>query len=267
MVPHNKKEDLLMKKKSFISRMAIFILIAALCMVLAGCSEEKTPPPAYKPPAFSSDAIDIVFRAPDGVPFYYGGNFPEDFNAMLVFNWEYPTPFYDSSEEAKQVCAYFQEHGVTEDIPKLLEKAKASYSESEDYKPYRFSQIVRLTAETDSLWAFDTEYTVPYADSYTHANRSDFFDPSTGKALELWDLFSASKEEVTDRIISFGVKYYDEARMEEYFDPTFVAFFHDKINVIYGPGTLSEPCAGYSIEYSELADILHPWANPKNDNL
>ena len=265
MVPHNKKEDLLMKKKSFISRMAIFILIAALCMVLAGCSEEKTPPPAYKPPAFSSDAIDIVFRAPDGVPFYYGGNFPEDFNAMLVFNWEYPTPFYDSSEEAKQVCAYFQEHGVTEDIPKLLEKAKASYSESEDYKPYRFSQIVRLTAETDSLWAFDTEYTVPYADSYTHANRSDFFDPSTGKALELWDLFSASKEEVTDRIISFGVKYYDEARMEEYFDPTFVAFFHDKINVTYGPGTLSEPCAGYSIEYSELADILHPWAVPNRD--
>ena len=257
-----------MKKNRFIIHKKQFaILIAVICMALSGCVKEETPPPAYKPPAFSSDAIDIVFRAPDGVPFYYGGNFPEDFNAMLVFNWEYPTPFYDSSEEAKQVCAYFQEHGVTEDIPKLLEKAKASYSESEDYKPYRFSQIVRLTAETDSLWAFDTEYTVPYADSYTHANRSDFFDPSTGKALELWDLFSASKEEVTDRIISFGVKYYDEARMEDYFDPTFVAFFHDKINVTYGPGTLSEPCAGYSIEYSELADILHPWANPKNDNL
>ena len=67
--------------------------------------------------------------------------------------------------------------------------------------------------------------------------------------------------------IPFGkyVKYYDEARMEEYFDPTFVAFFHDKINVTYGPGTLSEPCAGYSIEYSVLADILHPWAVPNRD--
>ena len=238
------------------------LLLVALCVMLSGCNSTEEAPPSYEPPAFTSDSFVVVYRAPDAVPFYYGGNFPEDFESMLEIHWDFPVPYYDSSEAAKKVCAYFQEQGMMEDIDSLLDEAKATYTDSDDFKARRFRQDTQLTAATDSMWAFNTTITVPYSDGNTNLEYSNYFDPATGEPMELWDLFSAPKEDVQKKLISYGTGYYDEQLMIDTFDPSFVAFGSKSTMVTYAPGTLTDPCAGYSIEYSDLADILHPWAIP-----
>ena len=77
---------------------AVVFLLVALCVMLAGCSNSEEPPPSYKPPAFTSDSVVVVYRVPDAVPFYYDGNFPEDFESMLEVYWCFPTPYYNGSE-------------------------------------------------------------------------------------------------------------------------------------------------------------------------
>ena len=244
------------------SRFALILIFSLL--ILSGCGSTEAPPPSYEPPAFTSDSFVVVYRAPDAVPFYYDGNFPEDFESMLEIHWDFPVPYYDSNEAAKKVCAYFQEQGMMEDIDSLLAEAKATYTNSDDFKARRFRQDTQLTATTDSMWAFNTTITVPYSDGNTNLEYSNYFDPATGEPMELWDLFSAPKEAVQREIISYGTGYYDESLMVNTFDPSFVAFGSKSIMVTYAPGTLMDPSAGYSIEYSDLADILHPWAIPSN---
>ena len=241
-----------------------FALILALSLlILSGCSSTEEAPPVYEPPRFTSDSYAVVFRAPDAVPFYYWGIFPEGFEPMLEVRWEFPVPYYnDSSEAVKKVCAYFQEQGMMEDIDSLLAEAKVTYTDSDDFKARSFHQTTSLTAMTDSMWAFNTEITVPYSDGYTHLEYSNFFDPTTGEPMELWDLFSAPKEDVQKQLISHGTGYYDEQLMIDTFDPAFVSFGTEVIMVNYAPGTLKDPSAGYSIEYDALIDILHPWAIP-----
>lgn len=243
---------------------AIVFLLVALCIVLSGCNEKEASPPAYEPPSFTSDWFGVFYRAPDTVPFYYTGNLPEDFKSMLEVLWQFPVPYNDSSEAVKKVCAYFQEQGMVEDIDSLLAEAKATYTDSDDFKARRFHQETQLTAATDSMWAFNTVITTPYADGYTHLEYSNFFDPATGESLELWDLFSAPKEDVKEKLISYGTGYYDEQLMIDTFDPSFVAFGSKSIMVTYAPGTLMDTSAGYSVEYSDLVDILHSWAIPSN---
>ena len=153
---------------------------------------------------------------------------------------------------------------MMEDIDSLLAEAKATYTDSDNYKARHFHQDTQLTATTDSMWAFNTTITVPYSDGNTNLEYSNYFDPATGEPMELWDLFSAPKEDVQREIISYGTGYYDENLMVTTFDPSFVAFGNSKIMVNYAPGTLMDTSAGYSIEYSDLADILHPWAIPSN---
>ena len=184
---------------------------------------------------------------------------------MLEVRWEFPVPYYnDSSEAIKKVCAYFQEQGMIEDIDTLLAEAKKAYNSSADYNARHFYQDTQLTAATDSMWAFNTVITVPYSDGYTHLEYSNFFDPATGESLELWDLFSAPKEDVKEKLISYGTGYYDEQLMIDTFDPSFVAFGSKSIMVTFAPGTLMDTSAGYSVEYSDLVDILHSWAIPSN---
>ena len=244
---------------------AIVLFLVALCVMLSGCSNEDTTTPVYEPARFTSDSYAVVFRAPDAVPFYYWGNFPEGFEPMLEIRWDFPVPYYnDSNEASKKVCAYFQEQGMVEDIDTLLAEAKKAYNSSDDYNARHFYQDTQLTAATDSMWAFNTVITTPYADGYTHLEHSNYFDPATGEPIELWDLFSASKEDVQKKLISYGTGYYDEQLMIDTFDPSFVAFGSKSIMVTYAPGTLMDTSAGYSVEYSDLADILHPWAIPSN---
>ena len=71
---------------------AIVFLLVTLCGMLAGCSNTEEVPPSYEPPTFTSDSFVVVYRAPDAVPFYYGGNFPEGFESMLEVYWSFPTP-------------------------------------------------------------------------------------------------------------------------------------------------------------------------------
>ena len=243
---------------------AIVFLLVALCIVLSGCNEKEASPPAYEPPSFTSDWFGVFYRAPDAVPFYYTGNLPEDFKSMLEVLWQFPVPYNDSNEAVKKVCAYFQEQGMMEDIDSLLAEAKATYTDSDDFKARRFHQDTQLTAATESMWAFNTTITVPYSDGNTNLEYSNYFDPATGEPMELWDLFSAPKEEVQQQIISYGPQYYNKDLMDKTFDPSFVAFGSKAIMVTYAPGTLMDASAGYSIEYSDLLDILHPWAIPSN---
>ena len=243
---------------------AIVFLLVTLCGMLAGCSNTEEVPPSYEPPTFTSDSFVVVYRAPDAVPFYYGGNFPEGFESMLEVYWSFPTPYYNGSEATKKVSAYFQEQGMMEDIDSLLAEAKKAYNSSDDYNARHYRQDTQLTATTNAMWAFNTEITVPYSDGYTHLEYSNFFDPSTGEPLDFWDLFSAPKEDVQKKLISYGTGYYDEQLMIDTFDPSFVSFGTEVIMVNYAPGTLMDTSAGYSIEYSDLADILHPWAIPSN---
>lgn len=243
---------------------AVVFLLVALCVVLSGCSNTEEPPPSYVPPSFSSDSFVVVYRAPDAVPFHYGGNFPEGFEPMLEIYWSFPTPYYNGSEATKKVCAYFQELGMMEDIDSLLAEAKATYTDSDDYTARHYRQDTQLTAATDAMWAFNTEITVPYSDGYTHLEYSNFFDSATGEPMELWDLFSVPKEDAQKKLISYGTGYYDEQLMIDTFNPAFVSFGTEVIMVNYAPGTLMDTSAGYSIEYSDLVDILHPWAIPSN---
>ena len=241
------------------------LILAFSLLILSGCSSTEEAPPSYEPPAFSSDSFAVVYRAPDAVPFYYWGTFPEGFEPLLVVRWEFPVPYYNESSEAtKTVCAYFQEQGMMEDIDSLLAEAKATYTDSDDFKARRFHQDTQLTAATESMWAFNTTITVPYSDGNTNLEYSNYFDPATGEPMELWDLFSAPKEEVQQQIISYGTQYYNKDLMDKTFDPSFVAFGSKAIMVTYAPGTLMDASAGYSIEYSDLLDILHPWAIPSN---
>lgn len=183
---------------------------------------------------------------------------------MLEVYWSFPTPYYNGSEATKKVSAYFQEQGMMEDIDSLLAEAKKAYNSSDDYNARHYRQDTQLTATTNAMWAFNTVITTPYADGYTHLEYSNFFDPATGEPLKLWDLFSVPKEDVQKKLISYGTGYYDEQLMIDTFDPSFVAFGSKSIMVTYAPGTLMDTSAGYSIEYSDLADILHPWAIPSN---
>lgn len=242
------------------SRFALILVFSLL--ILSGCNSTEEAPPSYEPPSFSSDSFVVVYRAPDAVPFYYGGNFPEGFESMLEIYWSFPTPYYNGSEATKKVSAYFQEQGMMEDIDSLLAEAKATYTDSDDYTARHYRQDTQFTAATDSMWAFNTEITVPYSDSYTHLEYSNFFDPATGEPMELWDLFSVPKADVQKQLISYGTGYYDEQLMIDTFDPAFVSFGTEVIMVNYAPGTLMDTSAGYSIEYDDLIDILHPWAIP-----
>lgn len=201
-----------------------------------------------------SDGTDLlVVRGPNALN---SGAGAEEFSTL-------PT------EVQQRVQIYFNEMGTLYNVQDELETAYADYKESQSseqpWEARRIEQETRLVAEGERMVSFYTALSLdgtPLQDYRLGAA----FDRETGKKLDLWSLFTVSQETAMERLIEGGgvsdPGLY--ASLAAALQPERVVFFGDCVGVYFSKELLgNEEGYEFTVEYSELADVLESWAIPE----
>lgn len=182
--------------------------------------------------------------------------------------------FDDLGETAQnRILAFYQRQGLLYDEQTELEKAYANYLRKEDaskFSTHMVSQETVASAANDSVIYFLTTVMLPIDGSVVTEYRiSAAFDKTTGEYIDHWALFSCSPDEAIQKILDHAEITDSVLRkeIENTFDPEYMVFFPDHLEMSFPQGTLSSQEYGYilALDYDDgLSEILHDWAIPTN---
>ena len=172
------------------------------------------------------------------------------------------------------VSAFYQKQGLLYSLPDQLENACADFRSCADpaaFHSHFVGQDIAPTASSDQIMYFMTTVTCSIKgnegyESYIGAA----FDRNTGEVRAPWELFSCSRETAKQTLFSLsGVsdpKLLSE--MRDAFQPEFLLFFPDRMEIAFPRGTLPSQEFPYLLSLSydgTLREILQPWAIPKDE--
>lgn len=174
----------------------------------------------------------------------------------------------DLSEAAQaRVSAYYAEQGLLYDLGAELERAYAAYRADggADFNSYTVGQDVSPSASSGQVMYFVTTVTLPI-DGYTvtEFQRGAAFDRDTGESLDTGSLFTCDGDTLK-RTLLHDTEPGLRPEMEAAFDPAFLVFFPDHLQLSFPEGSLPSHESSYllSLEYDEqLRGILRDWAIP-----
>lgn len=251
------------------------------CLILAGCRAKQEPPAEdqvleQKGIYTLSDGTEVdlwkttiwgraIYKTADGMELLripelvdianvHAGNF-DDFNTL------------DETVQRK-IRAYYEENWPELDIQALLEKAWSDYhaaDREEGFSGYYASQSIFPCAANDSFIVYSVESMIPTEETNVQIEYFDtVFDRRTGAVIDVWDLFSVSREqasEVLARKLAVNSSQYPEikAALE---DEAVIRIVQGGIEILFPLGTLSwsEYDHYMHLDCTELEDILHSWA-------
>ena len=163
---------------------------------------------------------------------------------------------------------YYRERGPLYDIQKEVERAYGAYAQApEEFQKYMAEQDVSWSAVAPGVYYFCTTLSLSVEPRImTESQVTDAFDRETGAHIPIEELFSVSRVEAAKTIVAGTQAGPGDVRaMEENFQWTYLCFEENRLDVWYPAGTLpgEEYRSGWGVDYSDLGDILHPWAVPE----
>lgn len=179
----------------------------------------------------------------------------------------------DLNEKAKEnVSAYYADQGLLYDVQEILERAYQDYVSHEDrmkFNSQTVGQEISPSASSDRVMYFLTTVTLPVEGNIcTEMRLGAAFDRETGNYIIPFDLFSCGETELIEQIITIA-EISDSTLQSEIkaaFQPEYIIFFQDSLEVNFPKGTLASQEHSYGIwlDYDErLTSILHDWAIPE----
>ena len=175
-----------------------------------------------------------------------------------------------SPEAVQNIRDFYDRRGPLYDTDALLEAAYAELRAREG-EPFDNGHLVEQSAfssaSNDRLWYAGTVVTLPLSAGYiTEVRLGEIFDRATGEPVALWDLFACPPEEAPERLIG-ALGLGDpalEAELLAALEPEYVTFGDDALEVNFPQGTLpsQEYSMGIAVDYTQLGELLHPWAVP-----
>lgn len=204
-----------------------------------------------------------VYRLSDGTDLLVVGG-PDALNSVTVPGGFASLP----TETQRRVQMYFDEQGTLYNVQDELEAAYADFKETQSaeqpWEARRIEQETQLVAESDRMASFYTTLSLDGTPLQDY-RLGTVFDRESGKKLDLWSLFTVSQETAMERLIEGGgvtdPGLY--ASLAAALQPERVVFFDDCVGVYFTKELLGND-EGYefTVEYSELADVLESWAVP-----
>jgi len=170
-------------------------------------------------------------------------------------------------EAHERINKYYAERGLLYDLDAELETAYAEWQEIEDKELFSrryVYQSISPVFENETVICF---LTYAYGGSTRETRLGDIFNKETGECIDVWDMFSASEEEVRKRIFAHTrVKLEPEVidAMQAALKPEYILFNSEFLEINFPTGTLP-PNRNYRnqiIDYNDIIYMLNDWAIP-----
>ena len=182
--------------------------------------------------------------------------------------------FDDLSEAAKPtVRQYYEEQGALYDLQAELERAWAEYREDpEGFSTHYISQDTAPAGSNQQIMYFNTNVTLPVSgDICQDYSLCAAFDRETGENIPLADLFTCPASQIPETLLDLAEKgsWPDTPALKQEmltaFQMEYLSFWSDYVMLAFPAGTLPSQEYTYlvNIDYTDLADILQPWAIPQ----
>lgn len=162
-------------------------------------------------------------------------------------------------QEAQQkIKAYYDAQGILYDVFETLEDAYDSYYIlKDDFSAYSLSQNIVPTASSNEIIYFLTVVTSPDNGPHGHTELrlGAAFDKDTGDTIPVLDLFTCEPDDLIPLLATI-CRIEDAAliaEMEAKFQPEYVIFFPDNLEITFPDGVLTEYGTSYGmgLDYSE----------------
>lgn len=181
--------------------------------------------------------------------------------------------FDDLSPAAQEaVSAYYEAQGLLYDPQAQLEDAYATYLDCQtagtEYQERYIRQEIYPVACNDTIMCFLTSVILPVEGendrTVQELSLSAVFDRDTGERLRIWDLFTLPEEETRQRLLDLAAGFDPVLRSEAEaaLRPEYIIPRSDGLELTFPQGSLpsQEYTWGTSVPYSDLQDVLRPWA-------
>lgn len=195
--------------------------------------------------------------------------------------------FEGMSETAQQaVKSYFEEQGTLYDWDIQLSAAYADYRqclkeakkpEASAFQSHPVWQEAFPTSETERFTAFCISLMLPkdshYDGTINERRFSLLFDRQTGERIDAFSLFSVPEKEAAQALFECcsGSDTNAPSRAEfiRLLRPEYICWYPDALEIYFPPDLFSDFADGWVayIPFSDLADILRPWALPSMEEL
>ncbi len=170
----------------------------------------------------------------------------------------------------EKVLAFYEGQGLLYQVPDELERAYQEYlTDSEEFSSYYISQSIRPSASNETVIWFLTSVMLPIDGKHGQEIRlGAAFGRETGEYISNFDLFACAKEDVLPHLLELA-KFTDtdlQAEMEAVFQPEYIIFSPESVEIAFPAGTLpsQEHCYMIGIDINEeLCEILNDWAVPR----
>ena len=185
---------------------------------------------------------------------------------------------YLTSEARAKISKYFKEQGLIYDVKEGLEKSYKEYCESKNknsYEGYTIMQDLNCTGGNEDVIYFTTstvepKLNMPIEEGREHTENSicTTFHCKTGEVIDNLELFSCDREEVLDKLLEVSEISDKETinEMKKVFSSKNIVMQDENIQVYFESGVLpsEEYTTIFTVQYSDLQDILYSWAIPNN---
>ena len=259
-------------------RLLIFCLS---CLLLAGCGARSEP--VYDEPVlvqteayilWDGTQVDVwqteilghtIYQTPDGVELL---RIPEQADIANVHVWGVDNFGTLSETVQEKIRAYYADNWPELDIQELLEKAWSEFCRADQETPfsgYFASQSIFPCTANDTIIVYCVESMIPIDGSTVQYVYFDtVFDSRTGEVIDVWDLFSVSREQAADvmarKLATDDSQYLEiKAALET---NAVIRVIPGCIEILFPQGTLSgsEYDHYMALGCTELEEILYGWA-------
>lgn len=215
------------------------------------------------------DGNYISYRLPDGTELL---TVYDSYEATTEHIGAYPCLDALSGTARDNILDYYRAQGLLYNLPEELERAYAAYLEKgkDSFGAYRVSQRTMPTAVNKRILCFLTTVDLPIDETYYYElPHGAVFDRETGMRIPCWDLFSCTEQETKQTILDLAEIADSSLRAEMLaaFEPEYLIFHPDGLEVTFPPGSLPSQEHSYtlSLNYDQgLGDILLEWVTPFN---
>ncbi|MDO5411740.1 MAG: hypothetical protein Q4F21_15060 [Lachnospiraceae bacterium] len=168
----------------------------------------------------------------------------------------------------EEISSYYENQGSLYSIESELEWAYAEYQKCQksgaEYQSSYIEPSVTMCASNAKILCFDMSVLSSRMQNAKEYHQGAVFDRETGKTVSIWDLFSVSKEEAVEALLSSVSEENLKNEMRQAIKPEYIILSGDEVNVIFPEGVLDSQEYSFviGIEYEDLQGVLHDWANP-----
>lgn len=257
------------------------IALMLCCLILAGCGNHSEP--VYDEPILVQEGaytlsdgtvIDLwktavwghaIYQTAEGVELL---RIPERVDISNVHAAGFDDFVTLDETVQDNILSFYDKNFPELDIPGMLENAWSDYhapDREEDFSAHYASQYLYPCVANDRFVVYCVETTIPIEASNVRIEYFDtIFDRQTGAVIDVWDLFTVSREEATEilarKLASNGRQYPEIKTALE--SNAVLRVIPGGIEILFPQGTLtgSEYDHYMHLGCAELGEILQDWA-------